>query len=185
MADQSAISPFLGGYNQGIFAAHRSYILNILSSCVREPLYIIKIFLRHTDSIFSRYSHLALHCPPTKLLKSGVSTPYTLLCWICTIWTKLLSDLHQFEWSGVDIRWFSVDGIDTRWIPRRILCGLFDSIYRQGFTLETKNDECNGPFPERWDSKCSFENKSESWMVLTDFFSMCCSVLQCVAECSW
>jgi len=37
--------------------------------------------------------------------------------------TKLLSDFLQFEWAGVDIRWFSVDGFGTRWIPRRFSCG--------------------------------------------------------------
>ena len=64
--------------------------------------------------------------PPTKLLGSGFSTPYTPFCLICTISSELtcISHFHSFEWAGFDIRLFSEDGVDTRLIPRSGSCGL-------------------------------------------------------------
>ena len=63
--------------------------------------------------------------PPKKLRGSRVSIPCTPFCLICTISSKLtcISDLHPFEWAGVDFRWFSVDGFDAHWIPRSVSCG--------------------------------------------------------------
>jgi len=63
--------------------------------------------------------------PPKKLRGSRVSIPYIPFYLICTISSELtcISDLHPFEWTRVDFRWFSVDGFDTHWIPRRDSCG--------------------------------------------------------------
>jgi len=63
--------------------------------------------------------------PPTKLLGSGISTPYTPFCLICDISSELkcISHVYPFEWAGVDIRWFSVDGFDTRWNPSSLWGG--------------------------------------------------------------
>jgi len=78
---------------------------------------------------------------PKQLLGSGVSISYTFCCTInkrkiCTINSelKVLSDFHQFEWAGVDIRRFPADGFDTRWIPRSFACGLL-LIYECNFHL--------------------------------------------------
>ena len=50
---------------------------------------------------------------------SGVSTPYTPFCLICTISSELKCVFHvfPFELAGVHIRWFSVNGFNTRCIP--------------------------------------------------------------------
>jgi len=76
--------------------------------------------------IDTRYPCDEWHTPPKKLLGSGVSTPYTPFCLICTIISELkrISFLYQFEWAGVDICWFLVDGFDTRWIPSSFSCGM-------------------------------------------------------------
>jgi len=89
-------------------------------------LYVYKYTYRHKH-IFRVYTYI----PARKLCAIGFSTPFTPFRLICTTSSELrcTSHLYQFEWAGVDIRWFSVDGFDTRWIPSSLSCGMDRYIY--------------------------------------------------------
>jgi len=88
---------------------------------------------RTQSSSVSRYYSCQMNylTPLKKLLGSGVSTPYTPFCLICTTSSTLtcISHLHPIWLS---LCWYppvSRDGFDTRWIPRSFPCGKQYSFY--------------------------------------------------------
>jgi len=54
---------------------------------------------------------------PRGFVDAGFRPCMHSIVWSVPLTPKLLFDYHLFEWTGVDIRWFSVNGFDTRWIP--------------------------------------------------------------------
>jgi len=108
------------------------YIYIFVCTCTHECLYkcvYVHTYLYihvHTNVCINECTYISNCLPPNKLLGCGVSTPYTLLCLICTISSELnYSLIFSHLRAGVDIRWFSVDGFDSHWIPRSCSSGLF------------------------------------------------------------